>query len=136
MFEGINEIAVLVSALVIIAVGSVWYSPAVFGRPWMKGARISDDDMAASKDKMMKLFVLGAVANLVLAFVLATFLNYTGNSVIEVYALATFFTVLAGAVVANATIWEQKTLSYFLINIGYIAVSIFSVMSIVAYWPW
>ncbi|MBI9054348.1 MAG: DUF1761 domain-containing protein [Bacteroidales bacterium] len=68
-FLSINFLAVFVSALAAFALGSVWYSPLMFGKGWQKAVGLTDDDI---KDSNMPLtfglsFVLIFIAGLGIA---------------------------------------------------------------------
>ena len=94
----VNYIAVLLAALSTMLVGSVWYTPAVFGKIWMKLAKVKPDQ------QMTKLFGLTFVAALVSAYVLAhvTYLSnqFFGNTFLQ-DALSTGFWLWLGFVAAR-----------------------------------
>ena len=66
----VNYVAVLFAALSTMLVGSVWYTPAVFGKVWMKLAKVKSDKKMTGA-QMTKLFGLTFLAALVSAYVLA-----------------------------------------------------------------
>ncbi len=66
----INWIALLVSAIVPLLIGSIWYHPKVFGSAWMKLVGLSEAD--AQKMNMPMVFGL----TLLLGFFLAVQLNF------------------------------------------------------------
>ncbi len=51
-----NFIAVLVSALVTLIIGMIWYNPKVFGSIWMREAGLTEEEL--KKGSMVKLFGL------------------------------------------------------------------------------
>jgi len=63
----INIWALLVAALAKMVVGMIWYSPAMFLKPWMKLVGRSPEDMKAGMAKGLTTDAIGA---LVMAFVL------------------------------------------------------------------
>jgi len=136
MFENVNEVAVLVSAILAMAMGSIWYSPLLFGIHWMRATGLTPEDLESSKTKMPKLIILAFVGNLVTLYVLAQFVAFSKAASIPLANIAFLLTVLLGAVMAGAVIWEQKRYSYFLINVGYAAVVVFGGMAIIWHWPW
>jgi len=99
----VNYIAVLLAALSTMLVGSVWYTPAVFGKIWMKLAKVKPDQKMTTL-QMTKLFGLTFVAALVSAYVLAhvTYLSnqFFGNTFLQ-DALSTGFWLWLGFVVAR-----------------------------------
>ena len=66
----INYIAVLLAALAAMVVGSVWYTPAVFGKAWMRLANIKPNQKI-NGTQMAKLYGVAFVGVLVTAYVLA-----------------------------------------------------------------
>lgn len=53
-FSNINFLAVLVSALASFAIGSLWYSPLLFGKAWQKAVGLTDEKIKSSN--MIKTF--------------------------------------------------------------------------------
>lgn len=136
MFESINEVSVLVTAILAMAIGSIWYSPLLFGKHWMRAAGLSEADLSSSKEVMLKLFSGAFLANLVLMFVLAQFVSFTQIAEKSLKSSALLLVLFLLAVMASAVIWEKKPLSYLLINVGYTAVVVFGGMTVIWYWPW
>ena len=72
----INGFAVLAAAVASMVIGAIWYSPAVFGKIWMSLTGISDSKIKEMKSKgMAKSYVIGFIASLVTAYVLAHFVD-------------------------------------------------------------
>ena len=71
-------IAVLVAAVAAMVVGALWYSPAVFGKQWMKLMGMTKKSMEKEKKNMGKKYLLTFISLLVTAFVLAHFVDFTG----------------------------------------------------------
>ena len=136
MFENVNQIAVLVAALVAMAVGSVWYSPLLFGEQWMHTVGLTEDDLRNAKGKMPKLFLFAALSNLLALYILAQFVALAQSAGAELATVAFFLSLFLTAIISGFVIWEQKSLTYALINIGYAVVVVFGGMSIIWYWPW
>ena len=80
--SNINYFAVVVAALSTFLLGGLWYSPMLFGKPWMRANNFSEADLQTfSKARM---FGWSFVFSLVMAMNLAMFLagpatNVTGN---------------------------------------------------------
>src|ERR1700693_3502406 len=64
---------VIVSAVAAMVIGTVWYSPGVFGKPWMKMIGLSDKEMKRRANLAMAAMV---VVSLVTAYVLSLFIVY------------------------------------------------------------
>ena len=136
MFENIHEISVLVSAILAMAVGSIWYSPLLFGEHWMRAAGLTEADLESSKEKMPKLLLGGFIANLLLMFIIAQFIELAQAAGKQLAAPASYLVLFLLAVMASAVIWEKKPLSYLLINVGYAVVVVFGGMTVIWFWPW
>jgi hypothetical protein len=65
----LNWVAVLAATLAAFVVGAVWYSNALFAKPWMKGAKITEKDMKNAD--MVKPMVVGLLVTFASAVALA-----------------------------------------------------------------
>ncbi len=99
----VNYVAVLLATLSTLVVGSVWYSPKVFGRIWMKLAKLKQSDMEKNATKPI---IITIVVSLVSAFVLAHVVylsnRFFGNSFLQ-DSLMTSFWVWLGFNAARIT---------------------------------
>lgn len=73
--ENINWWAVVLATLVGWILGSLWYSPMLFFKPWLKASGMKPKDM---KGSMAKPFVVSAVMTFVAATGLATLMCALG----------------------------------------------------------
>lgn len=136
MLEHVNEVAVLVSAILTMAVGSIWYSPLLFGRQWMRAIGGTEEMFDTSRRTLALQLILALVSSFALLFVLAVFVSYAKALTVSLVMLGSLLSVLLGALVACVVIWEQKPFSYFIINIGYAVVIIFGGLVVLWHWPW
>ena len=74
MFSHVSVVGVLLAAVSAMVIGMIWYSPAVFGKPWMKMMGITNADM---KKKMAEAMIWLVVISLITAYTLAHFTAYT-----------------------------------------------------------
>jgi len=97
----INVVAVVVAMLSSMAVGSVWYAQSVFGKTWIKLAKI---DMKKNSGNVVKPILVTALVSLITAYVLAhvTYLSnqFFHNSFLQ-DALMTAFWVWLGFTAAR-----------------------------------
>ena len=70
--DQINWLAVLVAGLSAFVLGGVWYSPALFGKAWMKDSGLSEEQIKAGNKG--KIFGATAIFSLVMAANLAMYL--------------------------------------------------------------
>ena len=74
----VNFWAVLGAVLSTFVVGSVWYAEAVFGKKWMKLAKLSKKEVE-NKEKVIRAMVHSTVTSIVSATVLVTLMAATGT---------------------------------------------------------
>ena len=124
--SNINYLAVLVAALSTFILGGLWYSPMLFGKPWMRANNFSETDLQGfSKARM---FGWSFVFSLVMALNLAMFLAGPTTDVtwgMIAGGLAGFGWVAMA--VAIISVFENRSWSYILINGGYMTIA-FTVM--------
>jgi hypothetical protein len=132
-----NFLAIIVAAIVNVAVGSLWYSPLLFAKPWAKASGMKKDDR---KDYKMGagMYVPPMVAALVSSFVLAWFLNAlnitTLGGGIEIGFLAWLGFTTTAQVLNSWVFSNGRPKELYLINTGYHLV-IFCIMgAILAVW--
>ena len=126
--EQVNYWAILVSALSTFLIGGIWYSPALFGKAWMRENGFTEESMKNSI--MMKIFGLSFILALIAAINLAMFL---GNS--RSIGEGAFSGFLAGfgwvaTFIGTHYLFERKSFTLFLINAGYSIVSL-TVMGVI-----
>lgn len=157
-----NVLVIIGSALIPMAVGMLWYSPAVFLNPWLKGAGMTMDEMKTGQ-KPLKFFI-GFICNVLLAFGLFTLITHefsllglvggdpellrtgTGAAVLAEYggvfarfshgAVHGIFATLLFAVplIGHQCLWSGKSFKYFLIDTGFWLVCIILMSGVIAQW--
>lgn len=134
----VNLIAIIAATVVTMAIATIWYSPSVFGKQWMKDAGITEDDIAAQKKGMWKRFLAAFVAQFIVLYILAHLLviadAFDGST--TAIGASIWVTILVAATSMGAVIWEKKSLRYLFINVGYTAVTLIGGGTIIFYWPW
>lgn len=128
----LNYWAILVSALSTFLIGGLWYSPAVFGKAWMKENGLTEDDL--KKGSMAKIFGLAFLLGLIAAVNLAMFLGSEADA-----AMGAFYGFLAGfgwvaMFIGTHYLFERKSMKLFLINAGYSVVALTVMGVIIGAW--
>jgi hypothetical protein len=136
----INYWAVLVSALVPMVIGFLWYGP-LFGKIWVKLAGISEAAMQQAKEKgMLWAFGFQIVGALLIAFVMAHTLifasAYTQTSGYMAGLMNAFWSWLGFIVpvTMGPFLWEGKSWKLWALNAGYYLVSMLIMGVILAVW--
>lgn len=136
MFENINEVSVLVAAIVAAAVGSIWYSPLLFGSAWMKSIGLTLEEGELPKKEMMTAAVKGVCVQIIFFFIVAEYIAVSEVYNFSLMKMGLSLIILASVYLLQSVIWERRTMAYFLIQIGYVTLSLLGGIAIIAYWPW
>lgn len=113
----VNWLAVALCALSSLVLGAIWYSPALFAKPWQQAAGVSDE--RAKSGNMALIFGLTFSLSFVAAAVFAMFL---GSSMSVGAATAAGFSAglcWVGAAYGISYLFEHRPLKLWLINGGY-----------------
>lgn len=133
----VNYLAILVCGVMSLVLGSVWYSPLMFGKKWMKYAGFTEADAKnCKKSEMARMYICTFVAALITAYVMNYFLFLIGSDTAvagaEVGVLAWFGFVATGAF--SSVLFEKTKFGHYLINIGYTLVQFVIMGMILAGW--
>lgn len=134
----LNGWAILVAGLISMPLGALWYSPAMFGKKFMKLTGMSADSMKtpANKKSAQRGYMISSITALIMAYILAHFVGYT-NSTTAMEGLQTGFWVWLGFVITTnigVVLWERRPFELYLINMGYSLVQLLIMGAILAAW--
>lgn len=138
----INWLAVLVAGISAFVLGGVWYSPALFGKAWMKDNNLTPEKIKAGNSG--KIFGWAFILSLVAAANLAMFLADTPAECTGACAQKTDISwgtiagFLAGlwvfCFVAIHGLFEHKPARLIFINGGYSVVALMLMGAIIGVW--
>jgi hypothetical protein len=134
-----NYLAIIVAAIISVALGSLWYSPVLFAKPWTKAMGMKREEMAKNSKRMgAKMYVPPMIASIVTSVVLAWFINalqvtsLVGGIKIGLLAWLGFTTT---AQVLNSWVFSDgKPKEVYFINTGYHLVAFCIMGAILAVW--
>jgi hypothetical protein len=127
-----NYLAVVVAALSTFLVGGLWYSPALFGKAWMRENGFTEEGMKGRS--MAKIFGLAFFLALISAINLAMFLGPENRPAMgALWGFAAGFGWVA-TFVGTHYLFERKSFTLFLINAGYSVVALTLMGVILAAW--
>ena len=118
-FGAINYVAAAVSAVVLMALGFVWYAPFLFGKAWMAALGKTEEEMRATGPSPALIAALAdaILTSLVLAIVFqAAAISGVGGGIIAALGLAVAFSGMA--IISNGA-FEGRPRTLVLINLGY-----------------
>lgn len=111
----INWWMIVIAALLRMVVGSVWYSPAVFAKPWQQLAGITPESM---QQGLVRAIVVDFAMSLVLSFVLFHAVVYAGASSWWAGALVGLLAWLGFVLATHLPLWGYENRNLRLIAIG------------------
>lgn len=124
--ESVNIWAILVAALASFLIGGMWYSPALFGKVWMRANGFTEADL--QKGSPVMIFGLAALFSLIMSANLGFFLagpeTTLGFAIAAGVAAGFGWAAMGLGVIA---LFERRPRSYLFVNGGYLTVS-FAVM--------
>lgn len=127
-----NIWAVLVAALSTFLIGGLWYSPALFGKAWMRENGFTEESLKGGN--MAKIFGLAFFLGVIAAINLAMFMGPEDDP-----AKGAMWGFLAGfgwvaTFVGTHYLFERRPMKLFLINAGYSVVALTVMGLILAAW--
>ncbi len=117
----INYLAVGVAALATIFIGALWYSPLLFHKHWVKAHGYSEEKVEQMRKTAGRAYIVSLFCYVVMAFVLAVLVSYTGVSTVLQGAFLGFLVWIGflSTLGLTAHIFSEKQLSTYLIDAGY-----------------
>lgn len=110
----VNPWAALTSALAMIVVATLWYSPLMFQRTWVRHSGIRPNDIRPGE--MRRNYVLFIVATLIAAYLLGLVATHAGGSIFALGFSVGFVWLFITLEQFNRVLWERDTVSLFLLQ--------------------
>lgn len=132
----VNYLAVLVAALAGMVIGSLWYSPLLFGNTWIKLMGWKESEMKEKSKGAAGAMVGMFIGTLVTAYVFAHFTEYLALTTVQ-EGIQIAFWIWLGFVVPvcmSAVLFEGKAWKLFFINVFYYLVSFAAMGAILSVW--
>ena len=130
----VNYVSILVASVLSFVVGMLWYSPALFGKLWMK---LSGVDMKKAKHKSISISMfLGFLSTLVLVYVfqyIMELLKYSGANSGVVLGFWLWLGFLATSLLGGV-LWEGKPWNLYFLNSVYWLVNLIVIGASLGRW--
>lgn len=130
----INYWAVIIAGISAMIVGFVWYMPRLFGKSWMGLIGKSEEQIKAEWNGAMLLQTF--VTALIMFYVLAHFIDYTGATTIGEGAQTGLWLWLGFVATTMYTniLYEKRPVKLWAINTGYQLVNLLIAGAILSIW--
>jgi hypothetical protein len=133
-FHSLNNLAILVSAVILWVLGAIWYSPPLFAKQWAELAGIKREP--GKRDGLLLGMTCSFIGDLVLSFVLATIImwsNATGFKLGGVIGVLVWMAFFAAPNIPQG-LYEKKPFKLFAINGTYWLIGLFVVGGLLGSW--
>jgi len=132
--HSLNFLAILVSGIILWVLGAIWYSPALFAKPWMEILGIKKGE--GKQSGLMLGMIASFIGDLVLSFILAHIIfwaNAFGFANGCVLGVLVWIGFIAAPNLPQG-IYEKRPFKLFAINSGYWLLGLFIVGGLLAAW--
>ncbi|MES2470772.1 MAG: DUF1761 domain-containing protein [Patescibacteria group bacterium] len=136
MLCNVNIWAVIVSAVVAMIIGALWYSKVLFGSTWMALTGWTGVLSTEEKKSIWKSYLIQFIGTIVMIFILARLLFLSGTQGVMYSMIMAFWLWLGftATFALGAVLWEKKPLKLAAINTGSTLVSLLVAAIILAVW--
>lgn len=131
----INYMAVLAAAIAAMAIGFLWYGP-LFGNEWKKLMGITGKSVKEMRMTPIQAMIGGFASMLIMAYILAHFVDYTQAVTFLDGAIAGIWIWLGfiATVQLGSVLWEGKPVKLYIINTLHYLVGLIAMGGILAVW--
>ncbi|MFZ4124511.1 MAG: DUF1761 domain-containing protein [Rickettsiales bacterium] len=110
----VSPVAVVLSAVAMMVVGSLWYSSFFFGKAWMRlsGIRMSD----IHQDDARRGYIFATFFSLLIAYLLGVVASHAVAHPTALFSSVVAIWIFVMAEQANGFIWEKQPFALFLLQ--------------------
>ena len=138
MIFDVRLLPVLIAAVAHFFLGMLWYSPVLFGKPWMKAVGMTEEKMKQVSGSDMGIrMVVALITGFIMAFVISYIFHLVGVATVR-EGLRGGFILWLGFVLPLQTspvLWEGRGMNYWMINASYWLVSMLVMSTILVVLP-
>ena len=130
----VNYTAIIVSGILVFALGGLWYSPIFFAKPWMSVVGKTEEEF--KKEAKPTNYVIALLQGLISAYILAVFIAFAQASTLVGGAWVGFMCWFgfAGTTSFVHSLFALRPTKLWLIDTGYTLVSFILAGIILAIW--
>jgi hypothetical protein len=137
MFVDVNYWAVILATLSTLVIGSVWYTPKVFGKRWAELAKVDLDDTSGAAGAIITTVVVSFITAWVLALSAQTaWVAFSGNYLGTTVAVGTMLWAgFTAARIITHDAFERRPAALTLLTISHELVTVIVMALIIGLWP-
>lgn len=117
----VNYIAVLIATAINMVVGTLWYSPVLFGNVFTKALGKSDEELKAMKRGVAKMYIFALAGALISSYVLGLMITMTNARTIADVVQLSFWLWLGFVVTTGllGVVFENRNKTLYMLQSGY-----------------
>lgn len=117
----VNYIAVLIATVINMVVGTLWYSPVLFGNVFTKALGKSDEELKAMKRGIAKMYIFALAGALISSYVLGLMITMTNARTIADVVQLSFWLWLGFVVTTGllGVVFENRNKTLYMLQSGY-----------------
>jgi hypothetical protein len=137
MFVDVNYWAVILATLSTLVIGSIWYTPRVFGKRWAELANVDLDTTSGAVGAIITTVIVSFITAWVLALATQTaWIAFSGGYVGTAVAVGTMLWAgFTAARVITHDAFERRPAALTLLNISHELVTVIVMALIIGVWP-
>lgn len=135
MFEFVHPIAIIGTTCFMMAIATLWYSEYFALRRWMRAVGKKEEDLRDPHVVRRSTLITGGVF-LCLVYLIAVSIGYAQVAGLQVQSVALGILALIAAFLAWLVVWEGRSLTYYLISVGYATIFVLGSTFLLYHWPW
>ena len=133
MFTKVNIWAIILAAFSYLIIGTLWYSPLLFGKLWIKLIGFCDEDFKTNKP-MWVILALSFLSAAIAAFLISAILGPKPNAEFGAIVGAAISLCWISMSKLYSVLFENQKIRLFLLHAGFDLVTFMVMGAIVGYW--
>ncbi len=120
LLHPVNYLAVFICGIIAMGMGVLYYSPLLLGKIWIATVDIPEEELKKGFNPL-KVFGIAFISHLIMAYMLARLLGYTGAATPEEgirIAFMAWLGFIATTMIINLQ-FQRKSITQFFIDSGY-----------------
>lgn len=110
----VNWLGVVVSTIVMMVVITLWYSPFLFNKIWVRHSGIRSSDLR--RNELRRSYIIFGIMSFVSAYLLGIVAAHASGSVTAILGSVVFIWLFVMMELLNRVLWERDTVALFVLQ--------------------